>query len=74
ELTEPGEQRERFSEANQARRQAGRAVYPVAESFLESLHHLQPCAGIALGVDRLVLILADATDLDQVVAFPPEMA
>lgn len=74
ELTEPGEQRERFSEANQARRQAGRAVYPVAESFLQSLHHLQPCAGIALGVDRLVLILADATDLDQVVAFPPEMA
>jgi len=52
---------------------AGRIVYPVAEAFLQSLQHLQPSAGIALGVDRLVLILVDAADLEEVVAFPPEM-
>ncbi len=74
ELTEPREQRKRFHETNETRRLAGRTVYPVAEAFLQCLHHLQPCAGIALGVDRLVLILADAADLDQVVAFSPEMA
>ena len=74
ELTDPEEQRERFLTTNEARREAGRVVYPPADAFLRSLRHLQPCAGIALGVDRLVLILADAADLDQVVAFPPEMA
>jgi lysyl-tRNA synthetase class 2 len=73
-LTDPEEQRERFLATNETRQAAGRVVYPQADAFLQSLHHLQPCAGIALGVDRLVLILADATDLDQVVVFPPEMA
>jgi lysyl-tRNA synthetase class 2 len=32
------------------------------------------CAGIALGVDRLVMVLCGARSLDQVVAFPPEEA
>jgi elongation factor P--(R)-beta-lysine ligase len=73
ELIDAVEQRERFRATNEARRQAGRTIYPESEAFLRSLDHLQPCAGIALGVDRLVLILGDATDLDQVVAFPPEM-
>ncbi len=74
ELTDADEQRERFLATNEARRQLGRSLYPPAEAFLDSLQHLRPCAGIALGVDRLVLILADAANLDQVVAFPPEMA
>jgi len=34
---------------------------------------LPPCAGIALGVDRLALILAGATNLDDVTAFPPDL-
>ena len=72
ELIDVREQRRRFHETNENRRLAGRIVYPVAEAFLQSLQHLQPCAGIALGVDRLVLILADAADLEEVVAFPPE--
>jgi elongation factor P--(R)-beta-lysine ligase len=74
ELVEAREQRRRFHETNENRRLAGRTVYPVAEAFLQSLQHLQPSAGIALGVDRLVLILADAADIGEVVAFPPEMA
>jgi elongation factor P--(R)-beta-lysine ligase len=73
ELIDVTEQRRRFHETNENRRLAGRIVYPVAEAFLQSLQHLQPSAGIALGVDRLVLILVDAADLEEVVAFPPEM-
>jgi elongation factor P--(R)-beta-lysine ligase len=42
------------------------------ETFLEALRYLGPCAGIAFGVDRLVMLLAGAEDLDSVVAFPPE--
>jgi lysyl-tRNA synthetase class 2 len=74
ELTDPAEQRERFAAVNVARSREGREVYPSAELFLASLDQLPPCAGIALGVDRLVLLLADAAHLDEVVAFPPKLA
>jgi lysyl-tRNA synthetase class 2 len=71
ELTDPTEQRQRFEAANEARRRAGRVAYPLAETFLQSLDHLPACAGIALGVDRLIMLLSDADHIDQVVAFSP---
>lgn len=74
ELNDPHEQRQRFLQTIEARTRAGRSAYPLAEDFLASLEHLAPCAGIALGVDRLTLLLTGAEELDQVVAFPPEMA
>jgi lysyl-tRNA synthetase class 2 len=74
ELTDPTEQRERFHATQRARRQAGKTVYPDPDAFLACLADLQPCAGIALGVDRLVMLLANAHHLDEVVAFPPELA
>lgn len=73
ELTDESEQRRRFKETLEMRRAAGSSTYPLPEDFLKSIEHLGPCAGIALGVDRLVLLLADADHLDQVVAFPPEI-
>lgn len=72
ELTDPGEQRRRFEIVLKAREAAGLPVYPLPEAFLHSLDHLKPCAGIALGLDRLVMILTDSASLDEVVAFPPE--
>jgi lysyl-tRNA synthetase class 2 len=74
ELTDPKEQRTRFQDAMEARRQAGRDVYPIPESFLNSMEHLPPCAGIAMGVDRLVMLLTGVDSIDSVVAFPPELA
>jgi lysyl-tRNA synthetase class 2 len=44
------------------------------EAFLASLHDLGPCAGIAFGVDRFVMLLAGAQSIDDVVAFGPETA
>jgi elongation factor P--(R)-beta-lysine ligase len=73
ELTDAREQRDRFEAVLEMRKQLGRAPYPLPEKFLQSLPHLQPCAGIALGVDRLVMLLADADRLDEVVAFPPDL-
>jgi lysyl-tRNA synthetase class 2 len=70
ELTDPGEQRARFETWAEARRKAGRAVYDLDEPFLEALQRgLPACAGIALGLDRLVMVLADAPDLRTVTAF-----
>jgi len=34
---------------------------------------MPPAAGIALGMDRLVMLFCDAPDIEQVVAFPPEL-
>lgn len=71
ELTDGAEQRQRFEETLEMRRLEGRSTYPLPEAFLQSIEHLGPCAGIALGVDRLVMLLAESDRLDDVVAFPP---
>jgi lysyl-tRNA synthetase class 2 len=68
ELTDPGEQRARFH-TDRARRHAttGEADWPLDEDFLAALTHgLPPCAGIALGFDRLAMIAAGADRIDQV--------
>ena len=72
ELADDREQRLRFEAAIAMRRQSGHPPYPLPENFLKSMAHLPPCAGIALGVDRLVMLLANAGSLDEVVAFPPD--
>jgi len=72
ELNDPLEQRRRFEEANRARNCAGQSVLPLPEPFLDSLAALPASAGIALGVDRLVMLTAGVDTIDQVVAFTPE--
>lgn len=72
ELTNPYEQRKRFEEEQQLRRLSGKTEYPVPEKFLESLKYMPEATGNALGVDRLVMLLADAVCIDAVVAFTPE--
>lgn len=69
ELTDPAEQRARFEEANAHRRKRGVPPYPLDEAFLAALDRLPPSGGIALGVDRLLMILADADSLDAVLPF-----
>ncbi len=54
ELTDPVEQRARFTRANTARQAAGELPHPVDDAFVEAVGRLPRTAGIALGVDRLV--------------------
>jgi len=72
ELTDPQEQRRRFIEANQVRKQMGKPELPLPEPFLSELAAMPPSAGIALGIDRLVMLTVGADSIDQVVAFTPE--
>ena len=72
ELNDPTEQRERFAHDEMMRRTAGKTPYPPAENFLQELQWMPAAAGIALGIDRLLMLLADRPDIADVVAFPPE--
>lgn len=71
ELTDAAEQRARFETSADLRRAAGRPVYPMDHDFLGALAHgLPPCAGIALGFDRLLMLLAGQAQLTHVLPFP----
>jgi lysyl-tRNA synthetase class 2 len=72
ELTDPQEQRRRFLEEAQIRANRKMLPYPLPEPFLAELASLPPAAGIALGVDRLVMLLTDAACIDDVVPFTPQ--
>ncbi len=73
ELTDPEEQRRRFAADEAERRATGKPPYPVPEKFLTELAAMPEAAGIALGLDRLVMLLTDATTIDEVVTFSPEL-
>ena len=70
ELIEAAEQRRRFEICGQGRALRGQEVYPIDEPFLTALEKgMPPCAGIALGVDRLMMVLAETNDIRNVRAF-----
>jgi len=72
ELTDPVEQRARFKAEQNFRRLSGKSVYPMPEKFLAALDNMPAAAGNALGIDRLIMLFADANHIDDVVAFTPE--
>jgi len=72
ELTDPDEQARRFAAEERLRRAANRPHYPVPQKFLHELLTLEAAAGIALGIDRLMMLLCNAETIDEVVAFVPE--
>jgi lysyl-tRNA synthetase class 2 len=72
ELTDAAEQRQRFIREEKQRREAGKPPYPLPEKYLEELETLANAAGIALGIDRLIMLLCDQPTIDEVVCFSPE--
>jgi lysyl-tRNA synthetase class 2 len=72
ELTDPVEQRQRFARDRTQITEAGRDPGPVPEKFLAALEDMPGAAGIALGLDRLVMMLTGSACIDEVVGFVPE--
>jgi lysyl-tRNA synthetase class 2 len=71
ELLDADEQRQRFQQETDERQQAGLPPAVIDERLLEALRYgLPACSGVALGLDRLLMLLAGKTKLDQVLAFP----
>ncbi len=66
ELVDPVEQRRRFELAREERRALGEADYPLDEEFLDALARMPPSGGVALGVDRLVMLACGASSIADV--------
>lgn len=69
ELTDPVEQRRRFEECAEQRRALGKEVYSVDEAFIQSLDTMPPAGGVALGIDRLLMLMDGAASLDSIIPF-----
>ena len=71
ELDNPQEQRARFDADNQKRLAMGLNAQPIDEHLLAALEHgLPQCAGVALGIDRLIMLALGEDHIDKVTAFP----
>ena len=71
ELADPNEQRERFHRDLSERRAQGRALPPVDEGLLQDLPGIEGSAGIALGLDRLLMKCLNQPRIQDVIAFSP---
>ncbi|MBI5527306.1 MAG: EF-P lysine aminoacylase GenX [Deltaproteobacteria bacterium] len=70
ELRDPAEQRRRFErQIDEKKRQYG-GEYTIDEEFLAALEHMPPCAGNALGLDRLIMLLLGKEKIFEVLLFP----
>ncbi|RKQ40112.1 elongation factor P--(R)-beta-lysine ligase [Enterobacter sp. R1(2018)] len=75
ELTDAREQQQRFEQDNRKRAARGLAQQPIDMNLLEALKAgLPDCSGVALGVDRLIMLALGAESLDEVLAFPVDRA
>lgn len=70
ELGDPAEQERRFLTANRRREDMGKAAVPVDQKFLAALRHgLPEVSGVAVGVDRLLMLRLGVEDIDRVLSF-----
>lgn len=73
ELADPEEQQKRFEKELEEIRHKGKTAYQYDNDFIDALRQgLPECSGIAVGVDRLVMLFADTTDIKETLFFPAE--
>ena len=70
ELTDADEQLQRFQLENEARLRAGKVSGNIDEHFIAALNHGLPnCSGVAMGLDRLLMVLTQTKDIESVLSF-----
>jgi lysyl-tRNA synthetase class 2 len=74
ELTDVKEQEKRFREVIEKIQKERKQRMPLPQKFLDSMPHLPECGGVALGVDRLVMLFCDTASIDDVMAFTVDEA
>lgn len=66
--------KKRFEHDNQLRKRHNLPQMPMDEHLIAASDDLIPCSGIAVGLDRLLMVLTDATSLEEVIPFPSGLA
>jgi len=66
--------RARFEQDNQLRQRHHLPQMPIDEHLLAASNDLIPCSGIAVGVDRLLMVITGASSLEEVIPFPSGQA
>ena len=66
--------RERFERDNQLRKRHNLPQMPIDEHLLAASDALIPCSGIAVGIDRLLMVITGANGLEDVISFPSGLA
>jgi len=69
ELSDPEEQLNRFNKDNQIRKIKGLDEMPIDKNFIDSLEKLPNCSGVALGIDRLIMLATKQQHIDNVLSF-----
>jgi len=70
ELTDAAEQLKRFQFENRMRKQAGKEQGKIDQNFIAALHSgLPECSGVAMGLDRFLMLLTNNSSIDQVLSF-----
>ncbi len=70
ELTDAGEQQKRFEEENSLRLLRQQKVMPIDKQLISALSYGMPaCAGVAIGLDRLLMVLTGASHIQEVMSF-----
>jgi len=70
ELNDAAEQRARFERDNARRRERGLREMPIDEQLLAVLERMPDCAGVAMGIERLLMCMAGTDRIADVLAFP----
>jgi lysyl-tRNA synthetase class 2 len=75
ELSDPQEQRQRFESDNNKRRAVGLPTMSIDENLLNALSSgLADCSGVAMGIDRLLMLALQKQSIHEVLAFPHNIA
>ncbi len=74
ELNNAQEQRKRFESDNLKRAAMGFQQMPMDEFFLAALEQLPDCAGVAIGIERVLMVMKQLTHINEVISFPIERA
>lgn len=66
--------RARFEKDNQLRARHNLPIMPIDEHLIAASDDLMPCSGIAVGLDRLLMVITGASSLEEVIPFPSRLA